>query len=135
MRWTRASIVLAALCVAVLWLHPGLGSADDKRLAIFSPQINYSVAIIEREGHTYVGLNELLDPLGHPEIRVDGGKVRVRAGEVEAELREGKSKMRIGRGELDLGGKVLIEENRALVPLHTVPLLLGRLLNVTSDLH
>ena len=135
MRWTRAAIALAVLCLAALWLRPGSGSADDKRLAIFSPQTNYSVAIIEREGHTYVGLNELLDPLGHPEIRIDGGKVRVHAGDVEAELREGKSKMKVGRGELDLGAKVLLEENRALVPLHTVPLLLGRVLNVSSDLH
>jgi N-acetylmuramoyl-L-alanine amidase len=130
--------MLAAAAAAMLTLLlalPAVHSADDKRLAVFSPQGNYSVSIVEREGHAYVPLNELLDPLAHPEIRIDGNKVRVRAGQVDAELREGKSKAKVARGDLELGAKVLVEEGRAFVPLHTVPLLLSRLLGISSDLH
>jgi len=140
MRWNKrgrrsGSIVAAAVVVTLLLVLPTVRSADDKRLAVFSPQANYSVAISERDGHTYVPLNELLDPLAHPEVHVDGNKMRVRAGDNEAELRDGKNKVKIGRGELDLGAKVVIEEGHALIPLHSVPLLLSRLLGVSSDLH
>ncbi|MDP9269171.1 MAG: N-acetylmuramoyl-L-alanine amidase [Acidobacteriota bacterium] len=136
-RWNRRGrLTIAAAAGALLLLVlPAVRSADDKRLAVFSQPANYSVAIVERDGRAYVPLDQLLDPLAHPEIRADGKKVRIRAGEVEAELRAGKSKVKVARGDLDLGAKVLFEDGHALIPLHTVPLLLSRLLGISSDLH
>src|SRR5207302_10045331 len=36
----------------------------EKHLSIYSTAANYSLPIIQRHGHDYVGLLELLDPLG-----------------------------------------------------------------------
>lgn len=134
MRWNRAALA-AAVVAAMLLLRPAVHSADDKRLVVFAPQTSYSVSVTDREGRAYVQLNELIAPLGHPEVRLEGRSLHVRAGQVDAELRDGNSKLKLGRGELDLGGKVVLEGDRALVPLHSVPQLLSRVLGLSSDLH
>src|SRR3954469_418070 len=113
MRWNKrykGSLVPVVVVVAVLcglWGVRAYVRADDKRLAVCAPQGNYSVIILEREGHAYVPLNEVLDPVARPEIHIEGDRVRVRAGQLEAEFREGKTKVKIGRGEAELGAKVL----------------------------
>jgi N-acetylmuramoyl-L-alanine amidase len=134
MRWSKKRIAATA-AAGLLALLPALHSADEKRLSVFTPKADYAVAITEHEGRAYVPLADLLEPLAHPEFKSDGGRVRVRVVDVDAELRDGKSKAKIGRGELDLGAKVIVEDGRVLVPLHTVPLLLSRLLGLSSDLH
>jgi len=130
MRWNKAAALFVVLALAV-----AVRSADDRRLTIFAPQARYSVALLERDGRPYVALQELLEPLAHPEIRHEGDRIRVRVGQAEAELRSGKSKARLGRSEVDLGGKVLVEDGRTYVPLQSAPLLIGRLAGLTADLH
>jgi N-acetylmuramoyl-L-alanine amidase len=130
----RSSKPLLAFAL-VLLLRPALESADERRLSVFSPQGNYAVATLEREGRAYIGLQELLEPLAHPEIQHEGGRIRVRVGQVEAELRAGKSKAKIGRGEMDLGAKVLVEDGRVYVPLRGAPAVLSRLAGMASELH
>src|SRR5947207_1026621 len=101
MRWTKWAkrALVSALMLALVALHPAARSADDKRLTVFAPQANYSVALTEHDGHAYVSLNELVAPLGTIEIRLESTVLRLRAGQLEAELRDGKSKVKIGRGE------------------------------------
>jgi N-acetylmuramoyl-L-alanine amidase len=132
MRWSKPLCLLGMLLLAIA---PALRSADERRLTVFSPQASYSVAIVERDGRQYVGLQELLEPLAHPEIRFEGDRIRVRAGQVEGELRSGRSRLKVGRAEVDLGAKVLVEDGRPYVPLHTVSLLLTRLLGQSAELH
>lgn len=131
MRWSKPIVVLALLAAG----QPPLQSAEEKRLSVFAPQGNYALATLEREGRTYVALQELLEPLAHPEIRHDGERIRVRVGQTEAELRAGKSKAKLGRGEFDLGARVLVEDGRVYVPLHTAAQLLGRLTGMPAELH
>lgn len=134
MRWIRTSQVAVA-AVAVLAAALLARSADDQRLAVFAPQARYTVPVVEREGTAYVPVLELVEPLAATQTRVESDKIRIRAGKVEAEFRPGRTRAKIGRGELELGAKVVVEGDRVLVPLHTVPLLLSRLLGVGSDLH
>src|SRR3954468_17841011 len=110
-KWRRSALLTFAL-LAFLLLRPVGRAADDKRLTVFSPQGNYSVAIVDRDGRAYVAISELLDPLGHPEVRVEGDRIRVTAGAAQAELREGQSKVKVGKTELDLGAKVAVEGSR-----------------------
>ena len=129
----RSSKPLTAFAL-VLLLCGALESADERRLSVFSPQGNYAVATLEREGRAYIGLQELLEPLAHPEIQHEGDRIRVRVGQVEAELRAGKSKAKVGRGEMDLGAKVLVEDGRVYVPLRGAPAVLSRLAGMASEL-
>src|ERR1041384_756159 len=131
MRWSKPIVALALLLA--VW-QPALQSAEEKRLSVFSPQGNYSLATLEREGRHYVALQELMEPLAHPEIRQDGERVRVRVGQTEGELRAGKSKAKFGRSELDLGAKVLVEDGRVYIPLHSAALLISRLTGMSADL-
>src|SRR5580658_5527118 len=39
-------------------------AAPEKHLAVYSTAANYSVPIVHRQGPDYIGLLELLDPLG-----------------------------------------------------------------------
>lgn len=132
MRSINLALVLALL---LLVLRPAVHPAEEKRLNVFAPQATYSVAVRERDGRQYVALQELLEPLAPPEIRLEGDRIRVRAGQNEAELRVGASKGRFGRLQLELGGKVFVDDGRAFVPLHAASLLLGRLLGLNSELH
>ena len=131
MRSSKPLLVLA-LVLATL---PAMQSADERRLSVFAPQANYTVATSEREGRQYVAVQELLEPVAHPEIRLEGERIRVRVGQTEAELRTAKTRMKIGRGEVDLGAKVLVEDGRVYVPLHAAALVMGRLAGMSSELH
>ena len=43
---------------------PVATSADEKLVAVYSAVATYTLPVIERGGHEYVGLLELLEPLG-----------------------------------------------------------------------
>jgi N-acetylmuramoyl-L-alanine amidase len=135
MRSTRRPLAAIAICCAIALAGMWRVHSEDKRLAIFAPQANYSVAITEAEGHSSVSLLELLDPLAHPDIRINKDRVKIHLESLDAELRDGSSKVKIGRGEFDLGGKISVTDGGVLVPLHSIPVVLSRLLGVTSDLH
>ena len=89
----RAGLLLAAL-VALLLASP---AAEEPRLHVFAVNARYQVAIVERGGTEYVGLVELLQPLGPFEGRVDGKKFKFRFKGIEAEFQEGKTQARIGK--------------------------------------
>lgn len=132
----RAPRYAAALALVLVVLSPtDAAPLQDKRLFVFAPQANYSIVVVGRDGREYVGLIELFDPLAHPEVYVTGDTVRVRSGAVEAQFKAGKTRGRAGKAEIDLSGKLLLENGRPLVPLHSVPVLLSRVLGISSDLH
>ena len=133
MRSSRTALIALA-AVAALLLRLPLQSADEKRLTVFGSSGSYSVSVVERDGKPYVALAELVTPLAHPEIKVSGNRVRVK-GQLEAELQDGKSKIKVGAGQLDLGAKVVVEDDKVYIPLHTVPQFLSRVLGVACDLH
>src|ERR1700722_9935134 len=65
----------ALLLLSVLLLS---GAATDKHLAIYSTAANYSLPLIQREGHEYIGLLEILEPLGRVSAKSDGQRWRLR---------------------------------------------------------
>ncbi len=75
MRWTsisrRAAIIpgcgLILLCAVLL-----SGAAPDKRLSVYSVAANYSLSLVQHEGREYVGLLEVLEPLGKVSAKSDG---------------------------------------------------------------
>ena len=104
MRWSSRRIRRAALvvgfCVAVLFAFVlGVsGFADEKRLSVYSSSANYSLTVTEKNGTDYVGLFEILQPLGTVNSRSDGRVWRLNFNHVESEFAPGKSRARI-RGQ------------------------------------
>jgi N-acetylmuramoyl-L-alanine amidase len=129
---SRAVRVVALILLPTLLLS---GASGDKHLSVYSMAANYSLPVVQRESRDYVGLLELLEPLGKVTAKVDGSRWRLRYNNVQAEFQVNKTRARVQDREADLGGKFLIENNRGLVPLGSLSSLLPRILGGPVSLH
>ena len=120
---------LLFLCTLLVWGAPG------KHLSVYSTAANYSLPLVQREGHDYVGLLELLEPLGRVTAKADNSRWRLRYNNVQAEFELNKARARIQGRDCDLGGKFLIENKRGLVPVGSLSALLPRILGGPVSLH
>jgi N-acetylmuramoyl-L-alanine amidase len=131
MRWIERSkgvgmSALAALVVLTAMLLSG--AAPEKHLSVFSVAANYSLPLVQREGRDYVGLLELLEPLGKVNARADGARWRLRYYREEVDFQTGKSRCRIQGRETEFPGNFLLENDRGLVPVPALSLLLPKIL-------
>jgi N-acetylmuramoyl-L-alanine amidase len=130
MHWNRS--LLALVLVLLVSNAP---STDEKRISIYSTAANYSLPLIERNGGDYIGLLELLDPLGSVSARSDGLHWKIRYNNVEGEFTSGKSRMRIRGKDFDLPANFLLEHGRGLVPVSSLSTLLPRFLGGPVTFH
>jgi N-acetylmuramoyl-L-alanine amidase len=96
--------------------------------------------MLDIQGHLYVGLIELLEPLGSVEGRVDGKKYKLRftppgGHPVEAQFQEGKDKSKILSENFKLPENFAQQNGRGYVPLSAVPEILTKLLAKPVQLH
>jgi N-acetylmuramoyl-L-alanine amidase len=134
MRWSsnprsggvlRPSSVAALLLLSALFLS---SAADEKRIAIYSAAANYSLPVSERDGRDYVGVLEVLEPLGTVGAKTEASRWKLRYNSVESEFTAGQTRARIAGVDLDLPSKFLLENGRGLVPLSSLTTLLPRFL-------
>ncbi len=146
MRWTsspQSRVVVRGiaargcrLLVLFVLLSLLLSAADpEKHLSVYSVAANYSLPIMQRDGHDYVGLLELLEPLGKVSAKSDGQRWRFHYNNVEGEFQAGKSRARVQGREADLGDKFFLESNRGLIPVSSLGSLLPRFLGGPVNLH
>ena len=137
MRWTSRSIVTFALVLAGLAVLSSIlsGAPPEKHLSVYSVAANYSLTLVPREGHDYVGLLELLEPLGKVSARAEGSRWRLRYNRVEGEFQVGKTRVRVQGREIELTAKFLEENNRGYVPVSALASLLPRFLGGPVTLH
>lgn len=126
--WGFLLIVLALPVLVV-------SAAPEKHLSIYSVAANYSLTLSQRDGHDYVGLLEMLEPLGKVASKSDGSRWRLRYNNVQAEFQAGKTKARVQGRDADLGGKFYLENGRGLVPVAALGALLPRILGGPVTLH
>ena len=133
----RARIAKARRLLVLLLLASLLLSAagPEKHLSVYSVAANYSLPITQREGRDYVGLLELLEPLGRVSAKSDGQRWRFRYNSVEGEFQSGKTRAGVQGREADLGEKFFVENNRGLVPVSSLGSLLPRFLGGPANLH
>jgi N-acetylmuramoyl-L-alanine amidase len=112
-----------------------VSGAPEKHLSVYSTAANYFLPLVQREGHDYVGLLELLEPLGRVTAKADNSRWRLRYNNVQAEFEVNKARARIQGRDADLGGKFLIENKRGLVPVGSLSALLPRILGGPVSLH
>jgi len=133
MRWTEQATWLTLL--AVMLAVTGLRSAEEKRVAVYGARVNYSLPVEEREKTDYVALPDAVEPLGAISVRVKEDEWRLRFNELECEFKAGQTRGRVGRTKIDLTGPFLLEGQRGYIPLHSLPVLLSRLLESRVDFH
>jgi N-acetylmuramoyl-L-alanine amidase len=119
----------------VLWAILLCGAGPEKHLSVYSVVANYSLPLVQRNGRDYIGLLEVLEPLGKVSARSEGDRWRLRCNNVEGEFQIGKTRARVQGRNYDLGAKFLLENDRGLVPLPSLTSLLPRFLGGPVTLH
>jgi N-acetylmuramoyl-L-alanine amidase len=123
---------IALVSIAVLLVS---AAPPERHLAVYSTAANYSLPIVQREGRDYVGLIELLDPLGTVSAKSDPPRWRIHYNNTLGDFTVGKSRALVQGREADLSGKFLLENGRGLVPLASLNSLLPRFLGGPATLH
>jgi N-acetylmuramoyl-L-alanine amidase len=109
-------------------------AAPEKHLSVYSTAANYSLPVVQRQSGDYIGLLELLDPLGTVSAKSDPPRWRLHYNNILGEFMVGSSRARIQGRDADLGGKFLMENGRGLVPLASLNSLLPRILGGPATL-
>ena len=126
--------LLALGAAGVLSVFSG-SATDEKRISVYSTVANYSLPVTERSGRDYVGLLEILEPLGPATAKNQGRRWKLRYKHVEAEFTSGHSRSRIHGKDVELGSAFLLENGRGLVSLTSLPAILPRFLGAPVVLH
>src|SRR5437868_10907405 len=133
------SFVLPSLVLGLVALEAvsflASSAADEKRIAVYSNAANYSLPVVERGGRDYVGLLEILEPLGVVSAKAQSRRWKLRYNNVEAEFTSGRSHGRVRGRDTDLSSNFLLENGRGLVPLSSLSTLLSRFLGGPVTLH
>ena len=126
--------VLAALSrpalvfLLALTLLSAATSADEKRVSVYSSVATYALPVIDRAGHEYVGLLELLEPLGRVSAEKSGSRWKLRYNAIDSEFVPGRARARIGGRDYDLPLPFIFDNSRGLVPVSSLSTLLPRFL-------
>src|SRR5882762_11869012 len=114
----RRSRLAIPAALAIAWVTLSCPSyAEDKRIMIFSPLTGFSLPVVERDGHDYVGLVDVLEPLGTVAATRDGTKWRLRFERRNAEFIGGQTQAQVEGKTLALASPFLLESGRGLVPV------------------
>jgi N-acetylmuramoyl-L-alanine amidase len=128
-----AAVLIGILTFVVLLVS---GAAPpEKRLSVYSSVANYSLPMVQRQGHEYVGLLELLDPLGRVSAKSEPVRWRLHYNNILGDFYVGKSHAHIQARDVDLCGKFLLENGRGLVPVACLGSILPRFLGGPATLH
>jgi N-acetylmuramoyl-L-alanine amidase len=130
-------LVATVLCVvSARWLPRAAVLAqapEGHQLAIYSAHSAYSVPLVNLNGQVYVGLVELLEPLGTVDARPDGKKYKLRftapgARELELQFHDGKDKGKVKGDNIKLPANFSLQSGRGYIPLSAVNEVLTRTL-------
>jgi N-acetylmuramoyl-L-alanine amidase len=111
-------------------------AAEPRRISVYAPQIGYQVDILLRDGVDYVGLTDLLEPLGHLESRVHGNKLMLNFNGQEVEFQNGKRQVRAGANpRFDLSANFLLVDGRGYIPAASIVQLLRGIAGQPADFH
>lgn len=122
-----------AIMLAVVMLLPGAAYADERHISIYSPVAIYNVPVVDRGGRDYVGLLELVEPLGRVSSQAGGGHWGLHYNAVSADFFAGRTRARIHNRDFDLSAPFLVENSRGLIPVTSIRDVLRRFLGAPVD--
>jgi N-acetylmuramoyl-L-alanine amidase len=127
--------ILTLLSAVPSALPSALSSADGKHISVYSPVAIYTLPVVDRAGREYVGMLELLEPLGRVSSQSEGRRWRLRYNAVDAEFVAGKTRAKIRGRDFDFIAPFLLENSRGLVPLSSLSGFLPRFLGTPVNFH
>jgi len=136
MPWTSRPRAILTGCALIAFGAIFLsGAAPEKHLSVYSVAANYSLPLVQRDGRDYVGLLEVLEPLGKVSAKSEGSRWRLRYNNVEGDFQEGKSRAKVQGRDAELGAKFYVQNDRGIVPVSSLSSLLPRFLGGPVTLH
>ncbi len=126
---------LLALLLATATLLAAAPPAGEKNVSVYSSVAIYTLPVLDRAGHEYVGLLELLEPLGRVSSQAEGQRWKLRFNTVEAEFSVGKTRAKVHVRNFDFAAPFLMENSRGLIPLNSLGALLPRFLGTAVNFH
>jgi N-acetylmuramoyl-L-alanine amidase len=132
--WVR-SIGYWVLLLVAATLLAAAPNADEKHVSVYSPVAIYNLPVLERAGREYVGVLELLEPLGRVSTETNGRYWRLRYNNVDAAFMAGKTRGKIRGRDFDFPAPFLIDNSRGLVPLSSLSAFLPRFLGAPVAFH
>lgn len=134
---TRRGPAILTFLVALSVVSGLLLSAapEEKRITVYSNVANYSLTLVTRNGQDYVGLLEILEPLGTVYAKGDSSKWKLRYKDVDGEFASGKTRAKVRGQSFDLPANFLLENGRGLVPVSSLVTLLPRFLGGPVTFH
>src|SRR5271166_1558103 len=138
-----AVILPATVLLAAVFLHHVILDAQtpsSTQITVYSPQTTYSVPLLDIKGQSYVGLVEVLEPLGSVDARPDGKKYKLHftaagGNPVEAQFTDGKDKAKVRGDNYKLLANFVLQNGRGYVPLAAATNLLAKLLSTQTEFH
>ena len=128
-RRMRAGFLVGLITVLVLCASLLLSAPPElKRVSIYSTAANYTISVLDSDHRDYVSLLEVLEPLGTVTAKTNGSRWKFRYNNVEGEFNAGKTRARVQGHDFDLPANFLLENDRGLVPLNSLTVLLTRFL-------
>ena len=121
------------LCWFSLWWFPASLKRSACRFTL--ARASYSLTVREQNGAEYVGLLEILSPLGSVSAYTDGGVWRLSFNRVDGEFTPGKTRARVRGKNFDLPANFWLENGHGLVPLSSLPGLMQRFLGTAVNFH
>ena len=107
-------------------------AADPRQVSVYAPQTNYQVDILVRDGVDYVGVTDLLEPLGRLESRVQGNKLTLIFNGATSDFQDGKRQYRTAANpRLELAANFLLVDGRGYIPVASITQLLARAAGLT----
>ena len=111
-------------------------AAEPRQITVYAPQANYEVEILPRGNVDYVGLTDLLEPLGRLESHVKGKKLTLLFNGAESEFQDGKREVRAGaNSKFELSAEFLLVDGRGYVPVLSATQLLQQVASQPADFH
>ena len=123
--------IATGLCLVLLASAAG----DEKRISVYSPVADYSLNVSQRDGREYVGVLEILEPLGTVTAKADRPNWKLRFNTIEAQFRDGSNRIRIRGKDFDLSSPFLMDRDRGLVSLDSLVTLLPQFLGIPVVFH
>jgi N-acetylmuramoyl-L-alanine amidase len=133
----RVTMILLLLLLAGTLTH--VESADVRKLVVYSPITTYSVDVIVQKGTEYIGLVELLEPLGHVEAKADGKNFLLEftsgTRAIRARFRDGKKDAELPGGKINLQKNFYAVDGRGYVPLENLQEVVSQIAGIQTQLH
>jgi hypothetical protein len=132
----KERLIYVRVTMLLLLLAAVVSAAEPRRISVYAPQTSYQIDILVHEGVDYVGITDLLEPLGRLESRVDGKKLTLIFNGYASEFQDGKRQYRTSANpKLELVSNFLLMDGRGYVSVASIVPLLPRITNQNAEFH